>query len=272
MYSTSSTNAATRFRVQSSQFKELLFVDLICLVFTNYLVLVLKSIVDMKVVVNILCISMLYFASANLQESEENKRITADGKISNGNGADIEPDIRTLLIEAFEMISQLNQKIHQLDDKTEKLSVSLEMLQVASKDLLYQKYLELEEEAEAEDLLYYEDWEESEIESESLGRAVWYLRAAAEAGHGSGQLQLGIYYDSGYGGLNQSSAIAFEWYLRAAQNNVPEAQCYVGMAYHLGRGVNQSDEKAVEWYRMAAENKDSIAQNNLGWMLLTGGN
>lgn len=176
-------------------------------------------------------------------------------------------DIVAELVESF---NDLNEKVDELAARNQELEQNYEKLRSASKDLLYERFVELYGDGADYDTieLEYGDMEE---ERSSVDDPLWYLLNSAEAGHPSGQLQLGLLYDSGSPGLNQSYEMAFAWYLKAAMQNLPEAQCYVGMAYNVGRGVNQSDVLSVQWYRLAAEQEDSIAQNNLGWMLLTGG-
>jgi hypothetical protein len=191
----------------------------------------------------------------------------------------LEGNVKVLMRQMLE----LTEKVRVLTYENKELSINLDNLQVASRELLFEKHVDLEEIQELED---FERGEEGEVATEAdqdemgsdappnpSGRALslWYLLKSAEAGHAVAQLQLGIYYDSGYSGLNHSSSAALEWYLKAARQNLPEAQCYVGMAYHTGRGTNQSDDLALKWYLVAALNGDSIAQNNFGWMLLTGG-
>lgn len=179
-------------------------------------------------------------------------------------------ELKDLIFEFSKLagtVRALSYRLEAVEIENERLHYNLEKLQDATKDLLYERFAELYEIA-AEDGEYYDD---GLIGDEITADALWYLFRAAESGHVTGQLQLGILYDTGYPGLNKSHTLALEWYTKAAMNGLPEAQCYVAMAYHLGKGVNQSDELAIQWYRIAAENEDGIAQNNLGWMLLTGG-
>ena len=188
-----------------------------------------------------------------------------------GNGPDTDSmganqEILAVVADLALTVKKLSSRLKEIEEQNEELSETVKNLQVASKDLLYERFLEyFDNEIEEYDM--YDD----ESGDSTTHAALWFLRHAAEAGHANGQLQLGLLYDSGYPGLNQSDALAVVWYLRAALQDLPEAQCYLGMAYHLGRGVNQSDISAIKWYRIAAENDDPIAQNNLGWMLLTGG-
>ena len=49
-----------------------------------------------------------------------------------------------------------------------------------------------------------------------------------------------------------SDAKAVEWYQKAAEQGLPEAQFFLGIMYGNGSGVAQSDDKAFEWIQKAA--------------------
>ena len=54
-----------------------------------------------------------------------------------------------------------------------------------------------------------------------------------------------------------------KWYLRAANQEYPRAQYYVGTMYAVGKGGEQSQTKAVQWYKLAAKQGDASAQAEL---------
>ena len=64
--------------------------------------------------------------------------------------------------------------------------------------------------------------------------------------------------------------LAAEWYRKAAQSGLAEAQNNLGFLYDQGMGVDRDDRQAVEWYLMAARQGHAQAQNNLGVMYGTG--
>ena len=65
-------------------------------------------------------------------------------------------------------------------------------------------------------------------------------------------------------------AKAVEWYRKAAEQGLAEAQYNLGVMYLNGTGVAKDEAKAVEWYRKAAEQGLAMAQYNLGVMYLNG--
>jgi len=83
------------------------------------------------------------------------------------------------------------------------------------------------------------------------------------------QFYLGSLYDSGMG-ITQNLALAAHWYKRAAKNGHVEAQYNMGAAFANGEGVQHSPVNAVRWWRKAAFNGSVNAQFNLGIMYLHG--
>ena len=67
-------------------------------------------------------------------------------------------------------------------------------------------------------------------------------------------------------GVPQDYAEAVRWFRRAAEQEHPDAQYYLGLMYDKGRGVPQDYAEAVRWYRRAAEQEHPGAQNNLSLM------
>lgn len=56
----------------------------------------------------------------------------------------------------------------------------------------------------------------------------------------------------------------------AEENNDPNAQLLVGIAYQLGALVEKDDARAAYWYTKASNNGNSTAQNQLALMYLNG--
>ena len=46
---------------------------------------------------------------------------------------------------------------------------------------------------------------------------------------------------------------AFEWYQKAAEQNVVPAQIYMGLFYATGTFVTKDPDKAREWYKKAQQ-------------------
>lgn len=77
-------------------------------------------------------------------------------------------------------------------------------------------------------------------------------------------------YYYGRNGNDQDYAQAVEWYRKAAEEELVEAQYKLGVMCQNGMGGNQNDEEAIEWYRKAANQGHVIAQYNLGLMYQNG--
>ena len=63
-------------------------------------------------------------------------------------------------------------------------------------------------------------------------------------------------YEHGRGGLPQSDALAVEWFRKAADQGVAQAQCTLGVMYAKGMGVPRRFPEALRWLRKA------VAQGN----------
>ena len=86
------------------------------------------------------------------------------------------------------------------------------------------------------------------------------LKNLAEQGDADSQFELGDYYFY----EKEDDDKAFEWYMKAAEQNHAMAQKMVGDCFLEGIGVEENPETAVEWYRKAAEQNDEGAQFQLG--------
>jgi TPR repeat protein len=64
--------------------------------------------------------------------------------------------------------------------------------------------------------------------------------------------------------VEQNFAEAARWYLAAAEQELADAQCNLGLCYQTGRGVPQSTADAVQWFIKAARQGNKTAQHNLG--------
>jgi len=84
-------------------------------------------------------------------------------------------------------------------------------------------------------------------------------RPLADQGDTRAQVLLGNMYRDGKG-VPQSDAEAFKWYLKAANNNDPQAQYLAGNGY-FQKGSNA---EALKWYWKSAEQGYGPAQYELG--------
>jgi TPR repeat protein len=96
----------------------------------------------------------------------------------------------------------------------------------------------------------------------------WYLKAA-EQNHPGAQFALASMYDNGRG-VKINHAEAVKWCRRAAELGNVGAQFNLGVMYANGQGVKKDEAEAVKWYRKAAEQNDAAAQSSLGLMYAKG--
>jgi len=68
----------------------------------------------------------------------------------------------------------------------------------------------------------------------------------------------------------QSDEEAFQWYSKAADQGLAQAQYNLAEKFEHGRGVAQSDEEAVQWYRKAAEQGHLQTQVRLSRLVSAG--
>ncbi len=54
-------------------------------------------------------------------------------------------------------------------------------------------------------------------------------------------------------GVPEDDAESVNWYRKAAEQGLAEAQASLGLSYNLGRGVPQDFKDAVKWFRLGAE-------------------
>lgn len=92
---------------------------------------------------------------------------------------------------------------------------------------------------------------------------------AAQNENPDAQHYLGYMHYNGLG-TSQSWSLAAKWFLRAAKQGDKRAQYNLGVMYYRGKGVNQSYQEAVKWYESAAKQGDKSAQYNLGFMYYRG--
>lgn len=96
--------------------------------------------------------------------------------------------------------------------------------------------------------------------------AEWYKKAA-NLNLPEAQLSLGACYENGFG-VNRDIDEAIIWYKKAAKQNIPQAQFVLGLWYRDGWGANFAKNKniheAIYWLRKAAEHDIAEVQNALG--------
>lgn len=98
----------------------------------------------------------------------------------------------------------------------------------------------------------------------NLVEAVNWYRKAAEQGMAEAQSGLGWCYSKGYG-VESNALEAVNWYRKAAEQGLPEAERRLGWCYETGAGLAKDAVEGAKWYRKAADQGDAKAQNNLGY-------
>ncbi|MDP0498891.1 MAG: tetratricopeptide repeat protein [Verrucomicrobiota bacterium JB022] len=95
-------------------------------------------------------------------------------------------------------------------------------------------------------------------------------RELADAGSAIAQNRVGEIYYHGLGDVLPEPKRAFDWFVRAADQDFGDAQYNLGVMYQMGDGVEQNAKTAVYWYQRAAEQDQANALNNLGYAYSAG--
>lgn len=90
----------------------------------------------------------------------------------------------------------------------------------------------------------------------------WY-RHGAELGIAEAEYRLGLIYAVGAGAVAKDPSAAARWLEKAADQNHPSAQKFLGDFYYGGHGVERDLHKARELYRKAAEQGDEDAEEKV---------
>ena len=96
------------------------------------------------------------------------------------------------------------------------------------------------------------------------------LFSLAESGDITTQMELGLWYELGIGGLLQNDVEALKWYRRAAEGyrikaeaGDAKAQYNLGDMYRFGTGVTKDKRFAYMWTNLAASQGNKRAKENL---------
>ena len=104
--------------------------------------------------------------------------------------------------------------------------------------------------------IYLEDWEFLD-----LNLALHWLKQSAAQGNSLANFKLGKFYGSGDSLDEEKSA---SYYISAAESGHSLAQAMVGVFFDIGWGVVQDREVAVGWFTKAASQGEPAAQCALG--------
>ena len=64
-------------------------------------------------------------------------------------------------------------------------------------------------------------------------------------------------------GVTQNDRQAVEWFRKAADQGMDEAQLYLGSMYALGIGVRKDEARAIELWKLAAQQGNALARIQL---------
>jgi hypothetical protein len=113
---------------------------------------------------------------------------------------------------------------------------------------------------------YQRGWD---VREPDPARALGYFQRAAEMGHAESAWQVGLAHLRG-GGVPQSDALAFDWFVRAGEGGDPRGDVSAAYLLSLGRGTVEDDREARRLYERAAERGNAHALRGLGELLLRG--
>ena len=99
-----------------------------------------------------------------------------------------------------------------------------------------------------------------------IATAVALLLPLADGGDRAARHNLGALFAEGLGDY----PAAAEWFRKAAEQGLAEAQFNLGVLHATGRGVPRDHRQAARWYRSAAEQGHAHAQLNLGALCANG--
>ncbi len=102
----------------------------------------------------------------------------------------------------------------------------------------------------------------SDFAAGRFAEALTAWQQAAAAGDATGDLYVGVAYDTGQG-VSQDYRTALDWYRRAAEGGSAAGAFNVGVLYDAGLGVPQDQREAADWYGRAAAEGFARAQYNL---------
>ena len=64
-------------------------------------------------------------------------------------------------------------------------------------------------------------------------------------------------------GTQKDHEEAFEWFKKAAEENIPQAVFHLGLCYQHGHGVRKNEDKSFQLFQMAAKAGLPVAQRQL---------
>ncbi|KAI8808882.1 hypothetical protein BJ742DRAFT_677372 [Cladochytrium replicatum] len=91
----------------------------------------------------------------------------------------------------------------------------------------------------------------------------WFRKAADEWDSALAQCSMAIFYQTGYGQIEENPTLAFEYFLRSAQRGIAMSQNSLGYCYWAGQGCEKDYKLAAYWFEQAAESDIPTAKSNI---------
>ncbi|WP_444997805.1 tetratricopeptide repeat protein [Aliikangiella sp. IMCC44359] len=95
----------------------------------------------------------------------------------------------------------------------------------------------------------------------------WYLKAA-EGGLSDAQTLIGESYLNA-NGVKQDYAEAYRWLIKAAKQGDLNAEFYLGNLFLEGKGRKKDVSSAISWFKKSAAKRHLMSINNLAWIYAT---
>ena len=101
-------------------------------------------------------------------------------------------------------------------------------------------------------------------QAERYTEALHFILRSARNGNRDAEFLMGSFYKKGFPNLELNPNLAFNWFLKAAQQEHLKATNEVGYSYFYGEGVEKDKEQAIYWLKKAANQGFHVAMYNLG--------
>lgn len=107
------------------------------------------------------------------------------------------------------------------------------------------------------------------LANQQYEKSLLAFKEQADKGNGLAQFNVALFYDLGWG-ISPQSAIACQWYQKAAKNNIPGAMQALGTCFYNGEGVDKNKRLAYQWYLNAYQQGIAEGACQAGELLLKG--
>ena len=90
------------------------------------------------------------------------------------------------------------------------------------------------------------------VRTEKTSQQFIFAKNAAAKGNARAQFDLAMMYSKG-NGVRKNEKLAFNYFHKAARNNLVEAKFQMGLNFAQGRGVKKQEQLAKYWFKLAAK-------------------